>query len=114
MDRLGACGVRFAVAAFGSLNTSAGDQLASDRGALMGVDPGLLAGPAGGVGVPAQASTPYLGAYQDLMAQVRTETYANGFYIVAVMSLVGACVALFMRSGRKKTEGGGQAHVVEL
>jgi len=79
----------------------------------MGVDPGQLAGPAGGVGVPAQASTPYLGAYQDLMAQVRTETYANGFYVVAVMSLIAAGIALFMRSGRKK-DTGGPAHVVEL
>jgi hypothetical protein len=105
-----------AVAVFGSLNTSKGDQIASDRGALMGADPyaaGQLAGQAA-VGQPVHATTPYLGAYQDLMAQVRTETYANGFYVVAVMSLVGACIALFMRSGRKKKDPGGPAHVVEL
>ena len=30
------------------------------------------------------------------------------------MSLVGACIALFMRSGRKKKDPGGPAHVVEL
>ena len=47
------------------------------------------------------------------MAQVRTETYANGFYVVAVMSLVGTGIVLFMRSGRKK-DTGGPAHVVEL
>jgi EmrB/QacA subfamily drug resistance transporter len=111
MQRLAAS---VAIAVFGSLNTARGDQIASDRGALMGADPGQLAGPTGGVGIPAQASTPYLGAYQDLMAQVRTETYANGFYVVAILSLVGACVAVFMRSGRKKTEAGGPAHVVEL
>jgi len=111
MQRLAAS---VAIAVFGSLNTSASSQLASDRGGLMGVDPGQLAGASGGVGVPAQPSTPYLGAYQDLMAQVRTETYANGFYVVAILSLVGAGIAVFMRSGRKKTEGGGQAHVVEL
>jgi EmrB/QacA subfamily drug resistance transporter len=111
MQRLAAS---VAIAVFGSLNTAKGDQIASDRGALMGADPGQLAGPTGGVGIPAQASTPYLGAYQDLMAQVRTETYANGFYVVAILSIVGACVAVFMRSGRKKTEAGGPAHVVEL
>jgi phosphotransferase system glucose/maltose/N-acetylglucosamine-specific IIC component len=81
----------------------------------MGADPytaGQLAGQAA-VGQPVHATTPYLGAYQDLMAQVRTETYANGFYVVAVMSLIAAGIAVFMRSGRKK-DTGGPAHVVEL
>jgi EmrB/QacA subfamily drug resistance transporter len=106
-----------AIAVFGSLNTSKGDQLATDRGALMGVDPSAaapLGGP--GAGQPAHVSTPYLGAYQDLMAQVRTETYANGFYAVAVLALVGAVLAVFMRAGKKKDDGGGggPAHAVEL
>ena len=61
------------------------------------------------MGQSVHASTPYLGAYQDLMAQVRTETYANGFYVVAIMSLIAAGVAVFMRSGRKKDAGGAGA-----
>ena len=31
-----------------------------------------------------------------------TQTYANGFYIVAVLGLVGMALAVFMRSGRPK------------
>jgi EmrB/QacA subfamily drug resistance transporter len=106
-----------AIAAFGSLNTSMAAQLGTDRGAQMGMNgytTGQLLGPTAGAGEPSQVTTPLLGAYQALEAQVRTQTYANGFYIVAILSLAGACVALFMRSGRKKSEGGGPAHAVEL
>jgi EmrB/QacA subfamily drug resistance transporter len=106
-----------AIAGFGSLNTSTGDQMAADRGALMGTDPyttGQLLGPTAGAGEPSHVTTPFLGAYQGLLAQIRTQTYANGFYIVAILSVCGAVVALFMRSGRKKAGGGGPAHAVEL
>jgi EmrB/QacA subfamily drug resistance transporter len=106
-----------AIAVFGSLNTAKAAQLEADRGAQMGLDPyttGQLVGPTGGAGVPTHPTTPFLGAYQDLMAQVQTQTYANGFYVVAILALVGAGVAVLMRSGRKKSEGGGPAHAVEL
>ncbi|MDT7552971.1 MAG: hypothetical protein QOH17_4735 [Pseudonocardiales bacterium] len=46
--------------------------------------------------------------YQELTAQVTTQTYANGFFVVAIMSAVGAVVAVFMRAGKKK--GGGGSH----
>jgi EmrB/QacA subfamily drug resistance transporter len=115
MQRLAAS---VAIAVFGSLNTSTAAQLGTDRGAQMGMNgytTGQLLGPTAGAGVPSTATTPYLGAYQALQAQIRTQTYANGFYVVAILSLVGAAVALFMRSGRRKDDGGGgPAHAVEL
>ena len=114
MQRLAAS---IAIAVFGTLNTMSGDQLATDRGGLMGTNPyttGQLVGQAAGAGEPAHMTTPFLGAYQGLMSQIRTQTYANGFYIVAILALVGAGLAVFMRSGRKKSEGGGQPHAVEL
>jgi EmrB/QacA subfamily drug resistance transporter len=115
MQRLAAS---VAIAVFGSLNTITGAQLATDRGGLMGIDPyttGQLAGAGSGVGEPTRVSTPFLDAYQGLEAQVRTQTYANGFFVVAVLALVGAGLAVFMRSGRKPDGGGGgPAHAVEL
>ena len=47
-----------------------------------------------------------LGRYQDLTRQVTTETYANGFYIVAIMAVIGMVVAVFMRSGKKQGRSG--------
>jgi EmrB/QacA subfamily drug resistance transporter len=115
MQRLAAS---VAIAVFGSLNTSLAAQLGTDRGGQMGMNgytAGQLLGPAAGAGEPTRMTTPYLGAYQALEAQIRTQTYANGFYVVAILSLVGAALALLMRSGRKKGDGGGgPAHAVEL
>ena len=91
-----------AIAVFGSLNISKGAQLALDRGALAGADSSSAIA-AGGAGQASQL----LGPYQELTAQVTTQTYANGFFIVAIMSAIGAVVAVFMRAGKKQ---GGSAH----
>ena len=114
MQRLAAS---VAIAVFGSLNTSLAAQLGTDRGGQMGLNgytAGQLVGPAAGAGEPTRMTTPYLGAYQALEAQIRTQTYANGFYIVAILSLVGACLALFMAGRKKDTGVRGPAHAVEL
>jgi EmrB/QacA subfamily drug resistance transporter len=89
-----------AIAVFGSLNASKGAQLAEDRGGLAGVS-GVYTGEVG------QAAK-LLGPYRAMTAEVTTQTYANGFFIVAVLGAVGAVLAVFMRSGKRKT--GGASH----
>ena len=53
-----------------------------------------------------------MGQYQAMTAEVTTQTYANGFYVVAIMAAVGTVLAVFMRAGSKK--GGGSHGPVEL
>ncbi len=92
-----------AIAVFGSLNISKGAQLALNRGALAGANSSSAAA-AGG----ASQASQLLGPYRELTAQVTTQTYANGFFIVAIMSAIGAVLAVFMRAGKKR--GGGGSH----
>ena len=101
-----------AVAVFGSLNASKGAQIAADRGALAGVDPYSAARLAGMGGASGHSATGLLGAYQALTAQVTTQTYANGFFVVAILGLAGAVLALFMRSGGQ--QGDGPREAVEM
>jgi len=92
-----------AVAVFGSLNATAAAQLMADRGSLLSTGANALPqiteatqhGPAGLVGI-----------YQQLNMNVTTQTYDNGFYIVALMSAGGALLALLLRSGKAKAAGG--------
>lgn len=109
-----------AIAVFGSLNVSKGAQLAADQSGLAGVGssspiPGLGAAGADGVaaGGVSQASQ-LLGRYQALSAQVTTETYANGFFVVAILAAGGAVLAVFLRSGKNKGGGGGAHGPVEM
>jgi len=85
-----------AVAVFGSLNSIEGAQMSADQGALSGADPYAAAQ----IGHGGQAE--YLAAYQAMNAQVTTATYANGFFVVAIMGAIAAGLAAFMRSGRNK------------
>jgi EmrB/QacA subfamily drug resistance transporter len=92
-----------AVAVFGSLNATASAQMMSDRGSL--VSGGAQALPA--VSAASEKGAPgLLGMYQQLSASVTTQTYDNGFYIVALMSAGGAVLALMLRSGKPKSVGG--------
>ncbi|MDT7626825.1 MAG: hypothetical protein QOF99_7726 [Pseudonocardiales bacterium] len=92
-----------AVAVFGSLNATASAQMMSDRGSL--VSGGAQALPA--VTAASEKGAPgLLGMYQQLSASVTTQTYDNGFYIVALMSAGGAVLALMLRSGKPKSVGG--------
>jgi phosphotransferase system glucose/maltose/N-acetylglucosamine-specific IIC component len=67
-----------------------------------------------GTAAPAvsRPSSGFLGAYQALTAQVTTQTYANGFFVVAILGLAGAALAIFMRSGLKQA--GGPRGAVEM
>jgi EmrB/QacA subfamily drug resistance transporter len=85
-----------AVAVFGSLNSIEGAQMSADQGALSGADSYA----AHQIGQGGQAE--YLAAYQAMNAQVTTATYANGFFVVAIMGAIAAGLAMFMRSGRNK------------
>jgi EmrB/QacA subfamily drug resistance transporter len=85
-----------AVAVFGSLNSIEGAQMSADQGALSGADSYA----AHQIGQGGQAE--YLAAYQAMNAQVTTATYANGFFVVAIMGAVAAGLAMFMRSGKNK------------
>jgi EmrB/QacA subfamily drug resistance transporter len=85
-----------AVAVFGSLNSIEGAQMSADQGALSGADSYA----AHQIGQGGQAE--YLAAYQAMNAQVTTSTYANGFFVVAIMGAIAAGLAMFMRSGRNK------------
>ena len=85
-----------AVAVFGSLNSIEGAQMSADQGALSGTDSYA----AHQIGQGGQAE--YLAAYQAMNAQVTTATYANGFFVVAIMGAIAAGLAMFMRSGKNK------------
>jgi EmrB/QacA subfamily drug resistance transporter len=85
-----------AVAVFGSLNSIEGAQMSADQGALSGADSYA----AHQIGQGGQSE--YLAAYQAMNAQVTTATYANGFFVVAIMGAIAAGLAMFMRSGRNK------------
>ena len=90
-----------AVAVFGSLNASAGAQIMADRSAQIGADPYALSSNPGASGqAGSSASSALLGYYQALDQQVVTQTYANGFYVVSVLGVIGMVLAAFMRSGR--------------
>jgi predicted MFS family arabinose efflux permease len=96
-----------AVAVFGSMNTSQGAQLMADRSLLVGsgaqTPPAIAAaesqGPAG-----------LTGMYTELTKAVTTQTYANAFYVVALMCAGGVLLGLTMRSGKARNSGV-KAHV---
>ncbi|GAA5115115.1 DHA2 family efflux MFS transporter permease subunit [Pseudonocardia adelaidensis] len=86
-----------AVAVFSGLNMSASAQLLVDRGGLYGLGPAALPEVREAT---EQGVTGLLPIYQQLRAGITTETYDNGFYIVALMCAGAAVLALFLRSGR--------------
>jgi MFS family permease len=91
-----------AVAVFGSLNTSAGAQMMADRGSV--IDTGASALP-DVAAAQAQGSSGLIGLYTQLTNIITTQTYANGFFIVAVLGVGGAVVALTMRNGKAPSTG---------
>jgi EmrB/QacA subfamily drug resistance transporter len=88
-----------AVAIFGALNLSSAAQITSDWGSQTTVD-------------PSAGTSAMLAEYQHLAAAAQTQTYANGFYISAVLCVLGAVVALLLRHG--KAPATGQSVHVEL
>jgi len=92
-----------AIAVFGSLNAAAAAQMMVDRGSLLGS--GASALPQVSAAATQGASGMY-GIYRQLSMNVTTQTYDNGFYIVALMSAAGAVLALLLRSGKAKSAAG--------
>jgi predicted MFS family arabinose efflux permease len=98
-----------AVAVFGSLGTAQAADLLASRGSRLatGADalPQVAMAQAQAQAQP-QANGPsaLLGIYQQLQADITTQTYDNSFYVVAVLSAIGAVIAaLFMRSTKRQT-----------
>jgi EmrB/QacA subfamily drug resistance transporter len=92
-----------AVAVLGSLNLTQGAQLMIDRGSLLHTGANALPGINEAA---AQGASGLLGLYQQLSNAVTTQTYANDFYIIALLSAAGGVLALFLRSGRPKNTAG--------
>ncbi|HWN32456.1 MAG TPA: DHA2 family efflux MFS transporter permease subunit [Pseudonocardia sp.] len=103
-----------AIAVFGSLNSSEGAQLMADRGALTSVALVHAAArrlPKAAAAVARNEPAAALGvAYQELVKEVTTETYANVFFVVALLCAGGALVGLTMRSGRPEPAAGERMH----
>jgi EmrB/QacA subfamily drug resistance transporter len=103
-----------AIAVFGSLNSSHGAQLMADRGALTSA--ALVDGaarqlsPAAAGAVARHEPAAMVGVYQELVKAVTTETYANVFFVVALLCAGGALVGLTLRSGRPEPATGERAH----
>ena len=73
----------------------------ADRSAQIGADPYALSSIPGASGqAGSSTSSALLGTYQALDQQVVTQTYANGFYVVSILGVIGMVLAAFMRSGR--------------
>jgi EmrB/QacA subfamily drug resistance transporter len=97
-----------AVALFGAINIGAAAQITTDWGSLVQTGPQALPqlnqlqsqGPLGIYSV-----------YQQLESAATTVTYANGFFISSMLCIVGAVLALMMRSGKAKSTGGATVHV---
>ncbi|MGE3288062.1 MAG: DHA2 family efflux MFS transporter permease subunit [Pseudonocardia sp.] len=91
------------VAIFGALNVAAQAQLTSDWSGLLheGADalPQVAAAQAHG-------AAGLLPAYQQLEAAAATVTYDNGFFVSAILAVVGAALALMLRSGKPAPSGG--------
>jgi EmrB/QacA subfamily drug resistance transporter len=95
-----------AIAAFGSLNTTTGAQIAANWSALYDSGPqtppeiqqAQTHGPSG-----------LLPLYQEFSARVTTQTYDNGFYLVALLCVAGAALSLLMRSDQPDRSTGSAA-----
>ncbi|HEY0814030.1 MAG TPA: DHA2 family efflux MFS transporter permease subunit [Pseudonocardia sp.] len=97
-----------AVALFGALNIGAAAQITSDWGSLVQTGPQALPQL---TQLQSQGPLGIYSVYQQLESSATTVTYANGFFISAVLCLGGAVLALMLRSGKAKSEGGATVHV---
>ena len=97
-----------AVALFGAINIGAAAQITTDWGSL------VQSGPQALPQLTQMQSKGPLGIYsiyQQLESAATTVTYANGFFISALLCVAGAVLALGMRSGKAKSAGGPAVHV---
>jgi EmrB/QacA subfamily drug resistance transporter len=91
-----------AVALFGAINIGAAAQITTDWGSLVQTGPQALPQL---TQLQSQGSTGIYAVYQQLEAAATTQTYANGFFISALLCVGGAVLALMMRSGKAKATG---------
>jgi EmrB/QacA subfamily drug resistance transporter len=87
------------VAVFGGLQTAQQAQLMADRGAFLTNSP---AAPSALHEAAHQGVGGLAPLYQQLTQSVSSTTYANAFYLVGVLTGVGAVLALLLRSGRPR------------
>jgi predicted MFS family arabinose efflux permease len=99
------------VAALTGMNTDAAQQLLADRGALYSQGAQMLPQIAE---YQAQGAGGMVGLYTMLTNEITTQTYANGFYLVAVMSLASVGLTLALRSGRPSMAKSEKREVVEV
>ena len=99
------------VAALTGMNTDAAQQLLADRGALYSQGAQMLPQIAE---YRAQGPGGMVGLYTMLTNEITTQTYANGFYLVAVMSLASVGLTLALRSGRAPGAKSAEREVVEV
>lgn len=85
------------VAAFGGLQTAQHAQVMADRAAFLTSDPAMSAQM---TAAAAKGSAGLAPIYQQLTKTVSTVTYANAFYLIGLITAVGAVLALFLQSGR--------------
>jgi len=86
-----------AIAALGSASAVSVAQMMSDRGALYGTGARALPQVAA---YSADGASGLLGMYTQVSKAVLTETYANGFYLVAMMCVVGVPLAFLLPNGK--------------
>jgi len=99
-----------AVALFGSLNSIQAAQLTDDEGSLLATGANALPQVAA---AEAKGPSGLLGIYEQMQANVTTQTYDNSFYLITALSLAGAIIALLlMRTGKSRSATG--AHPVEI
>lgn len=100
-----------AVAIFGGIGATSSAQMLNDRASIL--DTGAQALPQ-----VAQAqengTTGLMGMYQHLQLSVQAATYASAFYIVGFICLLGAALALLLRSGRAQKNPDAEPVHVEL
>jgi MFS family permease len=91
-----------AIAALGSASATAVAQMMSDRGALYGSGAQSLPQVAA---YSQQGASGLLGMYMQVSNAVLTETYANGFYLVALMCVAGVPLAFLLPTGKPTLTG---------
>jgi EmrB/QacA subfamily drug resistance transporter len=99
------------VAVLSGMNTDSAQQMLADRGALYTGGANTL--PA--ITQYSEHGTSGLrGLYTMLTNQITTQTYANGFYLVALMSAAAVGLTLALRSGRPSMVEPAEREVVEV
>jgi EmrB/QacA subfamily drug resistance transporter len=97
-----------AVALFGAINIGAAAQITTDWGSQVQTGPQALPQL---TQLQSQGPLGIYSIYQQLESTATTVTYANGFFISALLCVGGAVLALMMRSGKAKSAGGPAVHV---